>query len=183
MKMGLFSKQVALDLEINPNTLRRWCLELEKQGFDFERNENEQRIFYDRDLVALSEVKKLLGQRQSMEDATKAVAVRYKDKDNAQIMMGVIEEKSVSVTLSKTDLEELLDQAAARGADLALTKFNSVIEQRDRSLIHQLNESMEQKRLEIAAAVEEKQIENEKKNFILKWFGIEKRKKQIKNGK
>jgi len=173
MKMGAFSKETALHLGINPNTLRRWCLELEKEGYEFERNANDQRIFYDRDVIALSEVQKLLVQRQSMEIATKTVAVKYKDKKNAEIMMGVIEKTSDSVTLSKTDLEEMLDQAAERGANLALTKFNSVIEQRDRSLIHQLHESMEQKRLEITAATEEKQ----KESFLAKLFGFGKNQK------
>jgi len=175
--MGMYSKQVALHLEINPNTLRRWCLELEKEGYEFERNENEQRIFYDRDLVALSEVQKLLAQRQSMEVATKSVAVKYKDKKNAEKMVSVIENKGDFITLSKTDLEELLDQAAERAADLVLEKFNSAVEQRDRTLIHQLHETMDQKRLEIAASIEEKQKENEKKNFISKWFGFGKKKK------
>lgn len=168
MKLGLFSKQVALNLGISPNTLRRWCLELEKQNYEFERNENEQRIFYDRDIVTLSEVQKLLNQRQSMESATKAVAIKFKDKKNAEIMMSVIDEKSDIITLSKTQLQEMLDQAAEQGSNLALEKFNSTIEQRDHSLIRKLNESFEQRQLENSATVKE--------NFFSKVFNFKKRK-------
>jgi transposase-like protein len=57
---GFFSKEVAIQLEINPNTLRRWSIELEKYGYEFTRNEKDQRIYYDRDLVALTDFKKML---------------------------------------------------------------------------------------------------------------------------
>ena len=154
MKMGAFSKEVAVHLGISPNTLRRWCLELESKGYSFERNNNDQRVFYDRDIVALSEVQNLLGQRQSMEDATKTVAVKYKDKENAEKMMGVIKETGDSIALSPEQLQNMLELAASRGAQLALEKFNSTLEHRDRSLIHELRESLDQKRLETAFTAE-----------------------------
>ena len=38
-EFGTFSKEVAIHLDINPSTLRRWASELEKQGYKFERND------------------------------------------------------------------------------------------------------------------------------------------------
>lgn len=45
---GYFSKDVALELKITTSSLRRWSFELEKLGYNFERNEKEQRIYYER---------------------------------------------------------------------------------------------------------------------------------------
>ncbi|GIN87588.1 hypothetical protein J6TS2_39740 [Heyndrickxia sporothermodurans] len=68
---GYFSKDVALELEITTSTLRRWSIELEKLGYVFDRNDKEQRIYYERDFKALRELKKLLAHNVSFTDAVR----------------------------------------------------------------------------------------------------------------
>ena len=55
---GMFAKELALNLDINTNTLRRWAIELEEQGYEFSRNDKNQRIYYQRDILALSDFQK-----------------------------------------------------------------------------------------------------------------------------
>lgn len=158
---GMFAKELALNLEINTNTLRRWAIELEEQGYEFSRNDKNQRIYYERDIVALSSFQKIIEKTQSLENTAKAVVSKVNDKKNAEKMLSVIEVDKDKIVLSKEELDELINkvanEAVERAAEHFSRKFMDVIEQRDRKLIHNLTETMEQKRLEVAATtVEEK---------------------------
>ena len=157
---GMFAKELALNLEINTNTLRRWAIELEEQGYAFSRNDKNQRIYYQRDIVALSDFQKIIEKTQSLENTAKAVVSRANDKNNAEKMLSVIEENKDKIVFTKEELNELInrvaDEAAERATEHFSRKFMDVIEQGDRKLMHDLTETMEQKRLEIAATTEEK---------------------------
>lgn len=58
-EFGYFAKDVAVDIEITTSTLRRWSNELEKEGYTFQRNVKDQRIYYERDFKAFRELKKM----------------------------------------------------------------------------------------------------------------------------
>jgi hypothetical protein len=57
MEYGLFSKDAALKIDVQPGTMRQWCIAIEKEGYKFKRNEKDQRIFYERDIKMLFELK------------------------------------------------------------------------------------------------------------------------------
>jgi DNA-binding transcriptional MerR regulator len=174
---GTLAKEVALHLGVNPNTLRRWSLELEKRHYLFERNAKGQRIYYERDIQALSECKMILNNGGSMENAVTAVAAKFIEQKNAQKTLGVIldeRENDENVALSTRDLEAMIDSAVQKAVEqereamfqaLEL-KMNEAIEQRDRMLMQSMNQKIEEKRLEMAAATEK---ENQKKS-IFNWF-------------
>lgn len=180
-EFGTLSKEVAIYLDINPNTLRRWSLELEKHGYIFERNNKDQRIYYERDIQTLSELKIILDKGQSMDNATKAVATKYKERKNAEKTLSVIvnnEENNEQITLSKRDLESMIESTVEKSVVKAIEqereamfkafelKMDDSIEKRDRILMQSINRTMEEKRLEIAATKEE-----EKKTWWQKIFG------------
>ena len=139
----MFAKELALNLDINTNTLRRWAIELEEQGYEFSRNDKNQRIDHQRDILALSDFQKIIEKTQSLEITAKAVVSRVNDKKNAEMMLGVIEESKDKIVLSKEELDDLInrvaDEAVERAAEHLCKKFLDVIEQRDRKLIHDLN--------------------------------------------
>lgn len=170
--MGVFAKEVSLHLEVSPNTLRRWCLELEKHDYVFERNEKSQRIFYERDILALSDLQRLLNKGQSMDNATKAIVARKKDKENAEKTLSVIQhdtpKSSELIAFTKEEFkkltEDLANEVAARTAEQILNKFNDTIEKRDRQLMEVLKEN-QQARIEQAAASQSK------KGFLSRLFG------------
>lgn len=156
---GMFAKELSLNLDINTNTLRRWAIELEEQGYEFSRNDKNQRVYYERDILALSDFQKIIGKTQSLENTAKAVVSKVNDKKNAEKMLGVIEDSKDKIVFSKEELDDLInkvaDEAAERTAEHLSRKFMDVIEQRDRKLIHNLAQTMEQKQLEVAATIEE----------------------------
>jgi DNA-binding transcriptional MerR regulator len=185
-EFGTLSKEVAIHLDINPNTLRRWSLELEKHGYIFERNNKDQRIYYERDIQALSELKIILDKGQSMENATKSVATKHKERKNAEKTLSVIiddEKNDEKIALSKRELKLMIESTVQESVLKAIEqerevmfkafelKMSDAIEKRDRMLMQSINQTMEEKRLEIAAAAEE---ENDKKSFFARWFSKKK---------
>lgn len=72
-EFGSFSKEIAALLDISPNTLRRWSIDLEKKGYVFERNDKGQRIYYKRDVFALKKLQQLINERVTMENALSIV--------------------------------------------------------------------------------------------------------------
>ena len=167
---GMFAKELSLNLDINTNTLRRWAIELEEHGYEFSRNDKNQRIYYERDILALSDFQKIIEKTQSLKNTAKAVVAKVNDKENAETMLGVIENSKDKIVFSKEELEELInrvaDEAVERAAEHLSRKFMDVIEQRDKQIVHNLTETMEQKRLEVAAAIEEE----EKPGFFARFF-------------
>ena len=157
---GYFAKDVALNLDINTNTLRRWAIELEKHGYSFERNDNNHRIYYERDFKTLRELKKLIAKDVPLENALNAVISMDLDSKNAVQTPSVHDE----IRVSKSELEDLIHktvkQAVEEEREAMLKAFehkiNDVVEQRDRVLTTQLQNALEERRLEIAAATEEK---------------------------
>lgn len=160
-EFGAFAKEVALHLEINVNTLRRWSLELEKVGYNFSRNEKEQRIYYKRDLVVLTDFQRLLGKTQSLENTAKAIVSRVKEENNAEKMLSVFVEEENKIVFTKEELEGLIqktaDESAHKTANILFEKFNNSIEQRDRELMFQIKKQQEikqQQLLELAMGKE-----------------------------
>ena len=158
---GYFAKDVALNLDITTSTLRRWSIELEKLNYTFERNNKDQRIYYERDFKAFRELKKLLANDVPLADALKAVVSMDLDTKNAVQTPSVYKDE---IRVSKSELEDLIHksvkQAVEEEREAMLKAFelkiNDVVEQRDRVLTTQLQNALEERRLEIAAATEEK---------------------------
>lgn len=180
-EFGTLSKEVSNHLDINPNTLRRWSLELEKHEYIFERNDKGQRIYYKRDINTLSELKIILNKGQSMEVATKTIASSYKDKKNSEKTLGIIiknEENNENYSLSKRELENIVEVAVERAVGKAVEeereemfkafekKMDDAVERRDRLLMQSINRTMEEKRLGLATETEKETHKKEKFSFL-----------------
>lgn len=156
-EFGYFSKDVAIELEITTSTLRRWSIELEKEGYHFNRNEKEQRIYYERDFKAFRELKKLLSNSVPFTDAIKAIASTDFENKNAGQTPSVY---SDMIRLSKRELQEIIKSAIEEEREILLDeiqkKMNETIEMRDRLLTQQLKKSLEENKKLIAVTQEEK---------------------------
>lgn len=106
---GYYAKTVAEDINISPNTLRRWSIELEKHGYQIERNDKNNRIYYERDYRAFRELKKLLDAGVSMESATLTIANSFKSNDNALITSDVHERELTEIERFSNRFEEKLN--------------------------------------------------------------------------
>lgn len=114
---GAFSKEVSELLSINANTLRRWSIELEKQGYMFERNNKDQRIYYKRDVMSLRQLQHLIGERVSMLDACMKVASEHINKKELEQTLSIHEKESVRITLSKEELEDIIESSVKKSLE------------------------------------------------------------------
>ncbi|EOQ04691.1 hypothetical protein KOY_04866 [Bacillus cereus VDM021] len=187
-EFGTFSKEVAIHLDINPSTLRRWASELEKQGYKFERNDKNNRIFYDKDILALSDLKRLLDKTQSIEIATKTVAKQHADRKSSEKAIAALQESDAQITLTKDELEEytknIIQQTAKQTAmaikeqlteeitGQVIQKMQQVEEQRDRKLMQSIRATLDEKKLEIEMAAT-----IQKESFWTRLFGFGKKNK------
>ena len=173
---GFFSKDVALKLDINASTLRQWCLAMEKEGYEFHRNDKEQRIYYERDINLLFELKNLIEKTRNRDDAIKTVVSRQKTVDNTEKMLSVNENEHDNITVSKSDLEELIQASVEKAIEKEREamfkafemKLNNTIEQRDRKLMESLRESQEERKVLLQLATP--QEEEKKKGFFARLF-------------
>src|SRR5690606_24681512 len=94
---GFFSKIAAEKIGIGKDTLRTWSLKLESEGVEFERNERSQRIYYEKDVRMLENMKELLDVGHPLNDVAKIVAEKNTkgeydaalEKKNAENTLGV----------------------------------------------------------------------------------------------
>lgn len=177
---GYFAKDVASDLNITTSTLRRWSIELEKAGYNFERNEKDQRIYYERDFKAFRELKKLIANNVALIDATKAVVSMDLEAKNASQTPSVYRSET---RLTKQTLEEILDdriekamqqafeagrQQAQKEMQETLEKLEKQMNERDQQLmsfIRTIQDEKEEVRKLIAAS-----SENQKKSIWQRLF-------------
>lgn len=136
---GYFSKNVAEELKITTSTLRRWSILLEKEGYIFQKNEKEQRIYYERDFKALRELKKLISNSIPVIDAIKVITSQYFYRENNKKTLSVYSE---NICLSKRELEEIIKKAMAEEREILLQKLEEKI---DITLSKQLQKTFEEK--------------------------------------
>lgn len=150
LELGYFSKDVALELNITTSTLRRWSIFLEKNNYMFERNEKDQRVYYERDIRALRELKLLLSKSIPFDNAIKIITAMDFEKENHEKTPSVYNEM---IRLSKSELQSIIQSALEQEREIILAamdeKLSNKIEQRDRALVHQLKETLTEKQLEL----------------------------------
>jgi hypothetical protein len=160
-EFGSYAKEVAIDLDINGNTLRRWSIELEKAGYEFDRNDKGHRIYYKRDIMALSDFQKMMEKTQSLDNTAKAIVSKVREQNNTEKTLSVIMGNDNKIALTKEELEDVIQKAANDAAEktatILLEKFNDSIERRDRELMIQIKQQQKfQKQLLETAIVKEK---------------------------
>ncbi|MCP3764848.1 MerR family transcriptional regulator [Domibacillus sp. A3M-37] len=79
--LGYFSKTAAERVGIASETLRGWSLRLEAAGVEFERNKKKQRIYYEKDIRLLAEMKKLIDLQQPQAEVIKSIAENWQKGD------------------------------------------------------------------------------------------------------
>lgn len=181
------TKEISLTLDIGTSTLRKWCIALEENGYQFIRNEQNGRSFIESDLIALKHFKHLVQKENfKLDNAAKIVTSKYNGRALPIESPPVLPEPKESERDNERSnelLEELLERANKQEEfNQEIVRFNRELMQRlddqqnyieerlnkrDEMLMQSLKESMETRKL-IAAAKEE---EERKKGFWARLFG------------
>nr|WP_189667129.1 DUF3967 domain-containing protein [Pseudomonas amygdali] len=196
-KNAYTTKQVADNLSVSTSAMRKWCLMLEDAGYVFERNEKNNRVFYDHDMLALRHLKKLTQEDgKSLENAIKAVSdmsrarqdVTGSDSENpaqeAAVSQDVLKryEEKIDTLLDyikkqdeRFDKQERFNReliskldAQQRYIEDQQRHINENLNNRDQQLLAAMKEVQEAKRL-AASSIEEKEVQP--KGFFARLLG------------
>lgn len=151
------SSNIADILHVQESTVRKYCLLLEKSGYEFLKNEQGHRAFFDHDLIVLKKMMSLKsGADMTLEEAVKSVIAW---KNRSDIAVGDTEE--IRYIKHYNDLAEefktFQEQQMNFNKELIQEIRNQQeyieqrLEQRDRLLIQSLRETLEVRK-EIATA-------------------------------
>lgn len=172
-EQAYWNHEVAKQLEVGESTLRKWCIELEKNGYTFIKGTKDSRAFTDHDLQALLLFKQLTRvKNHTKEQASIVVVERYLRKGGNDVTTPVHAEENQSLQELKAMVKELLkDSKEQKEFNRVLVKkleeqdkfIKESIEKRDRLLLENIRSGQEQ-----AAEIEKKKISNKIKRF----FGI-----------
>ncbi|WP_226530868.1 DUF3967 domain-containing protein [Metabacillus niabensis] len=180
-------KEISLTLDIGDSTLRKWCIALENQGYQFIRNDQNKRVFVDANIVVLRHFKELV-QNHSMQlnnaamlvvdrfgkgtfsqgtDIVPAENIRDLDRSNDKIiakLMNYIEQQE-----ERFEKQEQFNRTLLERLDQQQQYIEERLNKRDETLVQSLREVQETRKL--IAAAEEKREEESKKGFLQRLFG------------
>ncbi|MED3651874.1 DUF3967 domain-containing protein [Heyndrickxia sporothermodurans] len=174
------TKEVSLTLGIGDSTLRKWCLSLEKNGYNFIKNDREQRLFIESDLVILKHFQVLVkDHNMSLESASMVVVDRFgkgafdngtgvvlkEDEDNKRSISRSISEyeKLIDKMVKHIEVQEEFNRELLERLDKQQKYIEDSLKKRDETLLLSLKEVQETKKL-IAAS-------NQKRGLFSKLFG------------
>ena len=87
-------KEVNITLEISDSALRKWCLALEKNGYTFIRNDHNQRVFVENDLVVLRHFQNLVKHHNMQLENAAALVVDRFGKGAFEVGTGIVPAKN-----------------------------------------------------------------------------------------
>ncbi|MGG0277997.1 hypothetical protein [Bacillus rhizoplanae] len=96
---GVFASEVCRQLELNANTLRKWCIDLEEHGYSFERDKRNQRIYYSKDIVLLGRMKELSA--EGSRNKSETLEILFSEMENGQITQSVTDMENVPVPVNE----------------------------------------------------------------------------------
>lgn len=133
---------------ININTIRKYCLLLEQNGYSFIRDDQDRRAFRTQDIIAIQEVTRLRKtEKITLEEAATRVVEMYSKTENEQpgIMPAITHNPhNADKSLLETDIKAELDTITKRLNEVVHFNESLVqkLEQRDEEHFKRLDELM-----------------------------------------
>lgn len=157
------SSDVAVTLKIQESTLRKYSLLLEKNGYEFLKNENGHRAFFDHDIIVLKKFIELKSDSDMTLEQSATAVVAWKngtvvaDRDTEENRYIARYNDLVSEFRGFKENQENFNKELLNQLQKQQEYISTKLEERDQNLMLALKETMETKRqLEIASAEEEK---------------------------
>lgn len=186
---GYFAKTVSERLGIAKDTLRSWSLKLEAEGVKFERNAREQRIYYEKDIRALENMKELMDLQQPLNDVSKTIANKIEKSfyngdesiNNIEITASVSQKENALITQEKqmqNFKNELIQELSNKQSEIMeqfkndLTKEMSTVMQ-DR-FENAVNEAVKMALLQERKEIKKQVLQEIEENALQIASGIEK---------
>lgn len=173
------TKEVVANLSIGDSTLRKWCLALEEQNYNFIRTDQNKRLFTDKDLLVLTQFRVLVQDKNmSINNAAAVVAAKYVKEpfSNETEVEQLPSPPFVNETLQelKTEMEQIkeMNRLLLSRLDEQHKYIEKRLDERDQLLMQSIRTSQETKKLllEAQAKQEEEQQQKKPRRGLFKWF-------------
>lgn len=167
------SQDVCDRYNISGSTLRKWCIALEGQGYEFTRTEQNRRLFTDVDINVLAHLKELIReQRMSLENASIIVASKFVERSHKGTPSvpdadTSVNDKIVNHLQEHIQKQEKFNKELLDRLDKQNRYINDRIDQRDKVLLETLKEMREQRKEEIKLL---EQANENKGNWLTRLF-------------
>ena len=142
-----WTHEISKLLSVSDGTIRKWCLELEKQGYTFAKGENNSRAFIVRDYELLLQVKHFI--RTDKLTIEKAVSNALNDNVKSNTNDGRSNELEVVRKSFEHELK-LMNEKMDKQEEFN-KKILERMEERDKNLMAVLNEIQEHKKQLVSA--------------------------------
>jgi hypothetical protein len=166
------TNEIANLLGIGDSTLRKWCLALEKEGYRFIRDDNDNRVFVEHDVIALRQLQEMIkGRKTTIGTAATLIYQRF-SRDDRTDRTGIVPYEnprsnerynSLLEEMKKTQQELLEYRSEQQAFNKALLEqlkqqqeyIENSIKIRDEQLMNAVRE-MQETRLQLVASEQEK---------------------------
>jgi DNA-binding transcriptional MerR regulator len=146
----IFTKEMCERLSITSGTLRKWCLELEENGYTFQKSDSGKRFFSVYDETALHRMKHLMDQNFSKEHAAKVVTSKMNGSRSSTGTPGELakieQSNNVPVATDVSALTKLTESLMERFED----------QERQNTLLHKTLEEIQERNKEDKERLEKK---------------------------
>jgi hypothetical protein len=169
-----WNHEIAKVLGIGESTLRKWCIELEKNGYEFVKGAKDSRAFLEHDLQALTYFKQLTkNEKMAQEKAAQSVVEKYSGGRESERTLPVLHEKprsferfeeTINQLLENSKRQEEFNKALLQKLDQQEHYIKETLEKRDKLLLESIRSTQEQ----VASAQEQSGF----KKFVKRIFDI-----------
>lgn len=169
-----WTHEVAKILSIGESTLRKWCIELEKNGYIFIKGVKDSRAFTDHDIKALTYFKELMKvHNKTKEEASDIVSRKFSRKEVNEGTTPVPMEYTRSDDVLHKKLDEVLKELnTMKQINIELLKRLDNREQLIDKLIEQQKEENRLLIEEVQKSRTEQSATKEEKGFIEKMMSL-----------
>lgn len=188
-----WTKEVAERLNIGESTLRKWCLALEENGYQFTKGQRGVRAFLERDIEVLAKMKTVLNEVGTTLDEAIEAALGERENAQSQFVQSFSETTKeqendrTPVAMSPEVLSAVLENYKEDLLSVVRQEFQETLikqeertlerermmeeraRERDENVMKVLRETLDTKKM-LAASLEE-QKEEKKKTWWQKLFG------------
>jgi hypothetical protein len=169
-----WNHEIAKVLGIGESTLRKWCIELERNGYEFVKGAKDSRAFLEHDLQALTYFKQLTkNEKIAQEKAAQLVVEKYSRSRASERTLPVPYEnprsferfeETINQLLESSKRQEEFNEALLQKLEQQEYYIKETLEKRDKLLLESIRSAQEQ----IASTKEQSGF----KRFIKRVFDI-----------
>ncbi|WP_144508765.1 MerR family transcriptional regulator [Bacillus mycoides] len=166
-----WTREVAELLGVKEGTIRKYARLLEERGYNFHRNDHDQRGFFDKDVMILKKIQELSKNKSmTLDDAANTIASMHSNNNLTPITPPATDENTHNITRHEHIMEafQTLTQENNELKKLLGTISSEISEQRQ--LIEAQSQKIEQLNTELKESKQPLNAPQEKQGFFAKLF-------------